>query len=292
VHFIIGRYEGETPLIDRAVLDRAVEAIVRSWTDGLDEALALGQPPAVARTLLARYRDAFSIDYREVYPPASAVADIAVVETLTAEHPLGVEFYREPGAPAAAAGLKVFSHDRPIPLSERVPVLENMGFRVVDERTYHVAPTDAADVWFHDMTLEGASGEPFDLAALKARIEACFLAVMSGGAENDGYNALVLTAGLPWRDVALIRALSRFLRQIRVPYSQDYMWATLLRHSAIAADVIRLFAIRFDPRLALSREERAARSLSSAPRCGSKRVWKRVTICAAIAACLRSVAHM
>ena len=57
----------------------------------------------------------------------------------------------------------MFSHSRPIPLSERVPVLENMGFRVVDERTYHIRPQGAADVWFHDMTLESALGQPFEL---------------------------------------------------------------------------------------------------------------------------------
>ena len=124
----------------------------------------------------------------------------------------------------------MWSRSRPIPLSERVPVLENMGFRVVDERTYHIRPQDAADVWFHDMMLESAPGRPVDLDALKERLEDCFLAVMGGQAENDGYNALVLAAGLVWRDVALIRTLSRFLRQIRVPFSQDYMWATLRKH--------------------------------------------------------------
>ena len=120
VHFIIGRYEGETPKIDRAVLDRAVENIIRSWTDGLDEAL-VEHAPSQARTLLQRYRNAFPVDYREVYAPPTAVADIAVVEALTAEHPLGVELYREAGEEPTSAGLKVFSHSRPIPLSERVP---------------------------------------------------------------------------------------------------------------------------------------------------------------------------
>ncbi len=259
VHFIIGRYEGETPHVDRAVLDRAVEAIVRSWIDGLADALSASRPAPAGRTLLARYRDAFPVDYREVYPPASAVADIAVAEALTAEHPLGVELYRDAGAAAASAGLKVLSRSRPIPLSERVPVLENMGFRVVDERTYHVQPQDAADVWFHDMTLESVLGQPLDLASIKERLEACFLAVMGGRAENDGYNALVLAAGLVWRDVAVIRTLSRFLRQVRVPYSQDYMWATLRKHAGVAAQIVTLFHTRFDPRLGAPVDERTAR---------------------------------
>ena len=260
VHFIIGRYEGETPHVDRAVLEAAVDAIVRSWIDGFDEALSAAHPSPKGGTLFARYRDAFPVDYREVYPPTAAVSDIGVVEALTAEHPLGVELYRDPGARAVSAGLKVFSHSRPIALSERVPVLENMGFRVVDERTYHIQPGDeAADVWFHDMTLESALGQPFELTSLKERLETCFLAVMSGRAENDGYNALVLATGLVWRDVALIRTLSRFLRQVRVPYSQDYMWTTLRKHAGIAAQIVTSFHTRFDPRLGVADGERTAR---------------------------------
>jgi glutamate dehydrogenase len=264
VHFIIGRYEGETPNPDRAELDRAVEAIVRTWTDGLHEALAATPQPSQAAALFSRYRDAFPIDYREVYPPATALTDIGVVEALTLEHRLGVELYRDDGQGPASAGLKVFSHSRPIPLSERVPVLENMGFRVVDERTYHIRPQGMEDVWFHDMTLETALSRPFELAALKDRLEACFLAVMGASAENDGYNALVLATGLPWRDVALVRALSRFLRQIRVPFSQDYMWATLRKHADIAANIVALFHTRFDPHLGVPQDERAAREAFAA----------------------------
>ncbi len=259
VYFIIGRYEGETPQHDRAALDRAVEAIVRSWIDALDAALAGHHEPAAARALGARYREAFPVDYREIYPPATAVADIGVLEALTAERPLGVELYRDAGAAPTSAGLKVFSRSRPIALSERVPVLENMGFRVVDERTYHIRPQGMAEVWFHDVTLESASGEPFDLGVLKTRIETCFLVVMAGRAENDGYNALVLAAGLMWRDIALIRTLSRFLRQIHVHYSQDYMWTTLRRHAGIAAQLVTLFHTRFDPHLGVPELERNSR---------------------------------
>jgi glutamate dehydrogenase len=258
VHFIIGRAEGEAPNPDRATLDRAVEAIVRSWIDGLNEALAAAYEPGKAHALSARYRGAFPIDYREVYSPAMAVGDIRVVELLTPERPLGVDFYRQGGAGLTRAGLKVFSQGRPISLTERVPVLEDMGFRVVDERTYHIKAADSAEVWFHDMELESASGEPIDLSALEQRLEACFLVVMGKRAESDGYNALVLLTGLGWRDVALIRAVSRFLRQIRVPYSQGYMWATLRKHCAIAAQIVTLFHTRFDPHLPASDVERAA----------------------------------
>ena len=261
VHFIIGLPPGEVPHLDRTSLERAIEAIVRTWRDELADELARAYDPARARALLERYRDAFSGGFREVYSPATAVADIRLMEGLSPSRPLGVDFHRRPADSGNAVGLKVWSYNRPIPLSERVPVLENMGFKVVDERTYRIArhAEDKSQVWLHDMLLERADGRAVDLDAIKQGLEAAFVVVMTGGAENDGYNALVLAASMRWRDVALIRAMSRFLRQIRVPFSQDYMWTTLVKHAPIAADIVRLFQTRFDPRSAISMDERKAR---------------------------------
>src|SRR5512132_4162519 len=280
VHFIIALSPGEAPHPDRASLERAIEAIVRTWVDELGDELARVYDAARARALLKRYRDAFSEGYQENYSPVTALGDIRIIEGLTPSRPLGVDFHRRAGDRGDCVGLKVWSYNRPIPLSERVPVLENMGFKVVDERTYQIArhakettQPDAqgdappkAGVWFHDMLLERADGLAVDLEAHKHSLEAAFLVVMRGGAENDGYNALVLAAGLMWRDVAIIRTISRFLRQIRVPYSQGYMWVTLIKHASIAADLIRLFAARFDPRLHISADERKAREAKIAGR--------------------------
>ena len=109
------------------------------------------------------------------------------------------------------------------------------------------------------MTLERTDGAPANLETLKDPLEACFIMVMRGFAENDGYNALVMAAGLQWRDVALLRTISRYLRQIRVRYSQDYMWATLRKHAGIAAQIVTLFHTRFDPRLDITIAERGER---------------------------------
>ena len=153
VQFIIGRSEGEAPNPDRAALEQAVGAIVRTWSDELADVLAQTHEPGKARALLERYRDAFSDGYREAYPPATAVNDIRVIEGLSPARPLGVDFHRRAGEEAGTIGLKVWSYDRPIPLSERVPVLENMGFRVVDERTYRIerngqaSPRSGSTTW-------------------------------------------------------------------------------------------------------------------------------------------------
>jgi glutamate dehydrogenase len=261
IHYIIGRYEGETPDPARSTLEQSISAIIRTWGDALDEALTQAHGEFKGEVLFRRYRDAFSAGYREAYSPAIAVEDIRTIENLSALRPIAVNFHGRVDNENHSTRLKVWSHDHPIPLSERVPILENMGFRVIDERTFSVTPLreDDAEIWLHDMLLEQAEVGASPLQALEQRLEACFVAVMRGRTENDGYNALVLTAGIAWREVALLRAISRFLRQIGIPYSQDYMWATLRKHSRIAADIVELFETRFDPRLGEVVGERATR---------------------------------
>jgi glutamate dehydrogenase len=247
VHYIIGRSGGPTPHVQQATLEREVSAIVRTWTDGLAEALALAHPAEEAQALFAHYRDAFSAGFHEAYAPAIGAGDIRIIEGLSEGRPFAVDIHHRLEEEQRAVGLKVWSYARPLPLSERVPVLENMGFRVVDERTFHVAPEGSAGAWLHDMLLERAGGGAIELGERKPLLEDAFLQVMRGAAESDGYNALTLAQALPWRDVALIRAISRFLRQLRIPYSQDYLWATLVKHAGIAAEIVALFRARFDP---------------------------------------------
>src|SRR6516162_11791418 len=167
VHFIIGLPPGEAPNPDRASLERAIEAIVRTWVDELGDELARVYDAARARVLFRRYRDAFSEGYQENYSSVTAVGDIRIIEGLSPSRPLGVDFHRRGGDPGSCVRLKVWSCGRPIPLSERVPVLENIGFNVVDERTYPIARGGEAssEVWFHDMLLQRADGRAVDLDA-------------------------------------------------------------------------------------------------------------------------------
>ncbi len=255
-HFIIGRDEGETPVVDQATLEQGIEAIVRTWADGLREALL------PSRALFLRYGEAFSAAYREAYTVAEAARDIGIIERLSETAPLAVDMYRREGDAATRANLRLFSRGAALPLSQRVPLLENLGFNVVNERTYRMAPAgDGTElrVWLHDMTLERASGAAFEVPAVHAALEDTLLALFRGAADFDGFNRLVLEAGLAWRDVALIRTLARYLRQILVPYAQDYLAATLTRHAAIAARIVALFYARFDPAIAERTTEEAIR---------------------------------
>ncbi|GJD29164.1 NAD-specific glutamate dehydrogenase [Methylobacterium adhaesivum] len=249
-HYIIGLSEAGAAEPDPATLEAEIGALVRTWGDDLRLALAEAMPGRQARALAARYADAFSAAYRESFEPRVAIADIAILDALSESRPRAVDIGRREADQAHQIRLKVFSRGGALSLSDRVPALENLGFRVVNERTYRIRVgegPDAVPVWLHDMLLERATGAPIDRDRLAAPLEAALLAIAAGDAESDGYNRLVLEADLGWRDVALLRGLGRYLRQLRVRYGQGYLAATLARHPAIAARIVALFHARFDP---------------------------------------------
>jgi len=249
VHFIIGRYKGETPSPDQEAIEAAISDLMRTWADGFRVALKSGFDPETARTLFERYAHAFSAAYREAFTHKATLKDLRIIEKMSADEPTGIDFYLRKGDAGARVSLKLYNRTWPIPLSERVPILEQMGFRVINERTYKIEPSGGqGEIFLHDMSLERRGGVPIELTdELDGRLEALFMAVWGKEAESDGYNALVLNADLNWRDIAMLRALSRYLRQARIPYSQDYMWGTLNRYPQTAARFAELFHLRFAP---------------------------------------------
>ena len=248
-HYIIGRDEGKTPDISRAELEAGIAAIVRTWPDSLRD--LLNEKGAEGRLLAARYADGFSASYREAFTVENALADIAVIEKLSAAQPRAVDLYRRRSDDSRQISLKVYTRGAPIPLSVRVPMLENMAFTVINERTYHVAPAGEAEtdgVWLHDMTLELPPGSG-DADAIDKKVEDGLLAVFSGQAESDAFNRLIILAGLTWREAALMRMYGRYLQQAGIPYSQNYIAESLIRYPAIVRALFALFDARFNPAL-------------------------------------------
>ncbi|MBR1208508.1 MULTISPECIES: NAD-glutamate dehydrogenase [unclassified Bradyrhizobium] len=264
VHYIIGRYDGKTPVVERTTLEAGISAIAATWADKLKAALTASTDGMRARMLTNRYAQAFSGGYTEVFSAERAITDIATIEKLTPTRPVAISVYRDEGeADPKRFGLRVFSHGAPLSLSYRVPVIENHGLHVVNERTYQIAPRATPTpppVWLHEMTIETSDGQPITISPeFSHRLEASIMAVVRDHAESDGYNGLILRTALGWREVSTIRALSRYLHQIRAPFTQDYMWETLRKNAAITASLVALFQTRLDPRLASTEAERSAR---------------------------------
>ena len=268
VHYIIGRYEDETPVIARDILESEITTIAATWGDKLKAALATSTDGMRARMLANRYARAFTGGYTEAFGTSQAIADIATIEKLAPARPVAITVYRIEGEDDPSRfGLKVFSRGAPLSLSYRVPVIENHGLRVVNERTYQIVPSATpapAPVWLHDMTIEANDGKSIVISTeFNHRLEASIMAVVGDRAESDGYNALILRTALSWREISAIRALSRYLRQIRAPFSQDYLWETLRNNTAITTSIVALFQARFDPTLVATDAERSAREATT-----------------------------
>ena len=259
VHFMIACKPSAVPPVDIAALERQITEVTRTWDDRLAAAMtAAGRSPIM---LTPKYGQAFSAGYAETFSATRAVQDIDRIERLTQERPVAIDFYREAGEPGARVRAAVYRFDQPIPLSERVPVLENLGFSVIDERSYRVHPSfpeGRREVALHDMMLETADRLPIDLDGLDLRMEAAYLAVFRGDADNDPFNRQVVLAGADWREVSAMRAYAAYMRQIRSPFGLRYIAETLNRHAGMARDLIELFHVRFDPARQLDMAQRHA----------------------------------
>ncbi|MGV8856416.1 MAG: NAD-glutamate dehydrogenase [Devosia sp.] len=238
VHVIIGRIDGPTPKPSRAELEGNVDALTSNFGDLL---MATATDPAA----VSDYRTAFSAAYQSRNSAQDGLDDIGVFNALGDSGRVTIKLRVRVGTDGAL-GLKFYHCGQAIPLSDRVPMIEAFGFRVIDERTYTITPRDGVERYIHDMVL-APSEAGFDLAARGAAVEDGLLAVWDGLAESDQLNSLVALTSLSWNDAALLRALSRYLRQIGISYSQRYIAQVLVNQSGAAAALVSLFDALHDP---------------------------------------------
>ncbi|MET0747879.1 MAG: NAD-glutamate dehydrogenase [Rhizobium sp.] len=242
VHFIIGRTVGKTPAITQNVLEDAIRAITARWSERVATLAGPGMP-----------RLAVSQAFQEAFSPEETVADLPdILACATDEAPIRIAFYRRAFDGGEILSLKIFHGEGNLALSRRVPLLENLGFNVISERTFdiHVEGTEGSgDVVLHDMELEARAGVAFDLKQHGLALEEAFLAAFDGSIDNDAFNRLIVSADLTSRTANILRAYARYLRQAGIAYSQDYIATTLDKYPDIAADIVRLFQDSLDPTL-------------------------------------------
>ncbi len=258
---LVATTPGSVPEVDLAALEARLIEIGRTWTERLTAA-AVARHGDTGYALVRRYATAFPAAYVDSVPAADAIVDVAHIEAASADLP-ALQLYHRAGRDLAQPGFKIFRKGRPVHLSDILPMLENRGFRVLTETPYEVRPLgDDLSTWIHDLELQTADRGAVDVEAVRARFHDSFLATWRGLAEDDGFNRLTLTAQLAWREVALLRAYAKYLRQTGFTFSQSYIEATLAQHPGIAATIVRLFHARFDPTLQKKSETLAASAMA------------------------------
>ncbi|MCX4969718.1 NAD-glutamate dehydrogenase [Streptomyces sp. NBC_00654] len=255
LHFVIRVPPGtELPHLTDADADRIEGRLVeaaRSWADGFQEALNAECGEERAAELLRQYGHSFPEGYKADHSPRAAVADLVHLEALKQdEKDFALSLYEPVGAGPGERRFKIYRTGEQVSLSAVLPALQQLGVEVVDERPYELRCADRTHAWVYDFGLRmpvptGNGGYLADDA--RDRFQDAFAAVWKGEAENDGFNALVLGAGLNWRQAMVLRAYAKYLRQAGSTFSQDYMESTLRTNVHTTRLLVSLFEARMSP---------------------------------------------
>ncbi|MCX5132822.1 NAD-glutamate dehydrogenase [Streptomyces sp. NBC_00340] len=257
LHFVV-RVEPGTELAQLSDADkdrieaRLVEA-ARSWADGFGEALTAECGEERAAELLRHYGNAFPEGYKADHSPRSAVADLVHLQTLGQEQSkdFALSLYEPVGAAPGERRFKIYRTGEQVSLSAVLPALNRMGVEVTDERPYELRCSDRTTAWIYDFGLRlpkspNGNGDYLGDDG-RERFQEAFAATWTGQAENDGFNALVLSAGLNWRQSMVLRAYAKYLRQAGSTFSQDYMEDTLRNNVHTTRLLVSLFEARMSP---------------------------------------------
>jgi glutamate dehydrogenase len=267
--------------VDPADLEAKIVAAARSWDEDLAAEAVRELGDARARSLLSTFTGTIPETYKTDVPASYAVSDLVRVQNLLqAGESTSFELWEEsqyaggqPGGDGQGVWrLTICRVGTPITLTDVLPRLQHMGLDVVDEHPYEFAGAQAQPFWIYDFGLRrtgaGAAGpEPVTgqfpvLAAaqktqgppgwppsepVKALFEDALSALWRGKIEDDGFNALVLDAQLTWRQIVVLRAYAKYLRQAGITFSQRYIERVLAFNVPVTRLLVRLFESRFDP---------------------------------------------
>ncbi len=256
----VGHIQGRMTEAVRTWDDRLVEAIFTEQREqveeGIDDAtdtVTVGAESATEQG--QRFASIFPEAYKEDFAAVEALADLRRLERLRRDGDMDTGFYFPPHAEPGERRFKLYLAGQGVTLSKVLPVLQQMGVEVLDERPYELRREDGTKWWIYDFGLrvdpsvvEGRSAEERD--EQRTAFEQAFGAIWRGDAESDRLNSLVLHGGLTWRQAALLRAYARYLRQAGTPYSTEYIEDAILGHTDVSTALVRLFETRFDTRLA------------------------------------------
>ncbi|MFD8614958.1 NAD-glutamate dehydrogenase [Streptomyces sp. NPDC059631] len=255
LHFVVRVPQGtELPELSDADKERIEARLVeaaRSWADAFAEALTAELGEERAAELLRHYAAAFPEGYKADHSPRAAVADLVNLEQLDDAKTFALSLYEPVGAAPEERRFKIYQKGGSVSLSQVLPVLSRLGVEVTDERPYELRCADRTTAWIYDFGLRmpkaPAGGGDYLADDARERFQDAFAAAWTGKAENDGFNALVLSAGLGWRQAMVLRAYAKYLRQAGSTFSQDYMEDTLRNNVHTTRLLVSLFEARMAP---------------------------------------------
>ena len=248
IHMLIRTSPGAAPQTDIKALEAEVIFALRKWEDGVFTLVS--QTPGLGEDVANQARREFVLPfpaaYREDVNAKQAVADFVTAQSLTEDNPIGMSLYRPAASNNNSLRFRLIKLGDAVPLSGSLPMLENMGVKVENERSYIIARNNLLPLHIHDFGLTHGFAD-LDLDSIKSKFEAAFARIWKRSVENDGFNRLTLAASLTADEILLLRAYAKYLKQTGFTFSQHYIEQTLEKHATVAQQLVQLFHARFDP---------------------------------------------
>jgi glutamate dehydrogenase len=235
------------PEIDMLALQSKIVEIARSWEDQLQYSLIESQGEEKAMRLLHEYRNAFASSYQEQFDSRNAVQDILIMDSMTETNDIAMSFYQPVSSSENELRFKIFHENKNLELSDVIPVLEHLGLRVLSESSHEIRRTNGNSAWLHDFHLEHHFSSEFDIHKVKQNFQDAFAAIWRKRMDSDPFNRLVLSCGLKWQEVVLLRAYACYMRQTLFNFADTYIANALVNHAGLTQLLINLFNSRFDP---------------------------------------------
>ncbi|MEP4146253.1 MAG: NAD-glutamate dehydrogenase [Halioglobus sp.] len=231
---------------DTELEDQIVQATL-AWKDRLGNRLVEEFGEEHGNEWVDEFGAGFPPGYRDDFDPRMAVADIKKILRLVQGERLAMSLYHPLDDGEHLLRLRLYHQGDSLPLSDVLPILENLGLRVVRERPYGIRSRSGKTYWVQEFSMHYSLSNDFDLEQIKEEFEDAFARIWFGEAESDSFNRLLIGTRLSWREIALLRAYARYLQQLNFPYSVEYIAETTADHLHITALIVELFLTRFSP---------------------------------------------
>lgn len=248
IHFVIRINPRHALEYDVKELEEKLAKVGISWEDEFYRHALDYFGEERGNDIFNQYRHAFSSSYREDFQAKQAVFDVEHIEQLSKDYQLGMSIYHPRGASRNVIRFKLFHPDFTVPLSDALPMLENMGLRVVGEQPYELTFSDGRKVWINDFLMTYVREPEFEIETVKTILQEAYEKIWFGAAENDGLNRLVLEGQLNYREIAVFRAYMKYFRQVGFTFSEGYITDALVENPKLARLLIELFKCYFDPK--------------------------------------------
>ncbi|MDX2423589.1 MAG: NAD-glutamate dehydrogenase, partial [Amphritea sp.] len=246
-HFVIYGDPDQQEEVDLDTIEAKILEISRSWDDDLNVSLIETYGEEKGSRFVNRFNGGFSSAYKENFSTGNGVYDLQHISYLKSPADIAMSFYRSFEESDGILKFKLFSVENPLVLSDVIPLLENLGLKVMSEHPYVVTDRDSKQFWISDFRVSYDRQTVVELDKVKTILQEAFAKVWDGQADSDEFNRLVIAGGLNWREVAMLRAYGRYIKQLRFGFSQPFLADVLVRNVVISRQLVDLFRCRFQP---------------------------------------------